>query len=216
MSDVSLSHKFGVEGYVEPFNDPLQNFYATSSVERRQRMTCSPSSSLGTLDESQGHDSTAPFSPVSYGGFLDQMVALSESPNDASTSHVVRRLHAAPANPTTGGGAESSPVDIRQPTAIRRHAVYIERDPTTVDDAGVALDFVDGLSLCADSGIESIAPHSRQVSVKGKAPVRARDAADLRRTAAAATAPKRTSHVRSSSDCITTTRPVAAAAESGE
>jgi len=192
MSDVSV-------GYVEPFGDPLQNFYATSTVERNQGMAYASSTSLETLDEFHRRGSMMGCSPGSTAGSLDHSVLFSMSPDVAPA---VRDVNGHYTILATRSFPVESATNFNQIPSSLQHTGRRASGHMTHREARADLDSVDGVSVHADSGIESNAPSLRQISGTWNVAAAMRDVDVERRTSLVPPLKKKISHVRSASDTV--------------
>lgn len=198
MADVAALERLHV-GYVEPLGDPLQNFYTTSSAEQSQwnaTRTRTTASSFEVLDEVASS-------------------LLAASPSNNSDYSEVSALMSEPASNIIAGTrkrnetSESSTILAGQ-DIDKRHLMLSNKDDT--DSSGrefIArrLDNSDAISLCTDSGIESVAA---SVQLSGKSNPKQSTVRTVDQTFAG----KPRSHIRSASDCGVQTAKSKAAASS--
>lgn len=188
MADLSAL-EYLKSGYIEPLSDPLQNFYTTSTVEQCVwTATSTPtSSSLERLDEAA--------SPL-----------MAASPQFKSEVSRLPTSESAPVSLATVGLASirkktelsESPSSRVQRNSVKRHAVIDKNDTDSVDGELIArgrvVDRSDVVSLCTDSGIESVARSDCRHVVQKQSAVRA---AGQNQTVTG----RHRSHTRSASDC---------------
>jgi hypothetical protein len=222
LTDISLCQH---SPFVEPFRDPRQNFYATSTTERHRRheMLHTPSSSVETLDELHGQDNPAAYSPRSITSSLDCSVSPSRSPDSAAVTsnenspypELKIRSNAFPVGPRRA-------LLSKEPTFQRDYTDSVDFNKISTEENN-ASDSVDGGSFRADSGIESITPSLRKVSGEIKASHNTRNPVAENPVSVASSvpaslvsAPKRFSHARSASDYIARVTSHIIAADSGK